>query len=105
MVVCVGVKRRLLNYIFHRKANWIGHILRKSLVCDATEEHDRSERSRKKYDLRNKREYWKLKEEQKIEKVGNNSLLHECKKEIQVIFHKSMDLLTSSLLNNKIIPT
>jgi hypothetical protein len=36
----------------------------------------------------------------KIDKGGNDSLSHECKEEIQVIFHKSMDLLTSSILNN-----
>ena len=35
-----------------------------------------------------------------IEKGGNYSLSHKHKEEIQVIFHKSMDLLTSRILNN-----
>ena len=37
----------------------------------------------------------------KIEKAGNDSLSNEYKKEIQVIFHKSMDLLTNIILNNR----
>ena len=39
----------------------------------------------------------------KIEKGGNNSLLQEHKEEIQVIFHISIDLLTSSILNDNSI--
>ena len=35
-----------------------------------------------------------------IEEVGNDSLLHEHKEEMQIHFHKSMDLLTSCILNN-----
>ena len=34
----------------------------------------------------------------KIKKVDN--LLHECKEEIKVIFHKSIDLLISSIVNS-----
>ena len=36
----------------------------------------------------------------KIEKDGNESLLIENKKDIQVMFHESMDLLISSIFNN-----
>ena len=42
-------------------------------------------------DLRNRRRYWKL----KIQEDGNDSLSHEHKEEIKVIFYKSLDLLTS----------
>jgi hypothetical protein len=42
-------------------------------------------------DLRNRRRYWELK--LMIGKDGNDSLPIEQKKEIQVIFHNSMDLL------------
>ena len=36
----------------------------------------------------------------KILKFGNYFLSHEHKEEIQVIFHKYMDLLINSILNN-----
>ena len=36
----------------------------------------------------------------KIEKDGDDSLSIEHKEEIKVIFHKSMDLLISSILND-----
>ena len=39
----------------------------------------------------------------KIEENGNKSLSMEHKEEIQIIFHKPMDLLISSILNNIII--
>ena len=35
----------------------------------------------------------------KIEKGGNYSLSHEHKEVIQIIFHKSMNLIISSILN------
>ena len=41
-----------------------------------------------------------LRRKPKIEKDGNDSLPIEHKEEIQVIFHKSMDLLISSIINN-----
>ena len=45
----IGEKRTLVNNILRRKANWIGHILRRNcLLHDAIEGHDGSERSRKK---------------------------------------------------------
>ena len=47
-------------------------------------------------DLRNRRRYWELKEEAEY---GNDSLLIEHKEGIH-IFYKSMDLLTSGILNN-----
>ena len=36
----------------------------------------------------------------KIEKGGNDSLLHENKEDIQSIFHKPMDFLKPSIPNN-----
>ena len=35
-----------------------------------------------------------------MEQDGNDSLSHEHKEEIKVIFHKSLDLLISRILNN-----
>ena len=43
--------------------------------------------------------YWELKRKL-IEKSGNNSVSHKHKEEIQIIFHKSMELLISSIPNN-----
>jgi hypothetical protein len=43
---------------------------------------------KKKYKLKNKKG------------KNNNCLSHECKEEIQVTFHKSMDLLTSRIVKN-----
>ena len=51
-------------------------------------------------DLRNRIRYRELKEEAEYLKDGNDSLPIEHKQEIQVIFHKSMNLLISSILNN-----
>ena len=51
-------------------------------------------------DLRNRRRYWELKEELKIEKGGNDSLSHKHWEEIKVIFHKFMDLLKKQHNNN-----
>ena len=51
-------------------------------------------------DLRNRRRYWELKEEAEIEIDGDDSLSIEHKEEIH-IFHKSMDLLISSILINQ----
>ena len=65
-----GEKRTLLNNILRRKANWIGHILRRNcLFRDVIEgqitEVKRIGRRRRKFidDLRNRRRYWELKEE------------------------------------------
>ena len=51
-------------------------------------------------DLRNRRRYWKLKEEAKTEQDGNYNLFRERKEDIHVIFYKSMDLLISCILDN-----
>ena len=47
-------------------------------------------------DLRNRRNFREL----KIEKDVNNSLSTEHKEERQIIFHKPLDLLISTILNN-----
>ena len=80
----IGEKRTLLNNILRRKANWIGHILRRNcLLHDAVEgqitEMKGVGRRRTQFldYLGNRRGYWELKE--------------------------SMDLLISSILNNIII--
>ena len=50
-------------------------------------------------DLRNKRRHWGLKEEIEDQEDGNNCLSIQHKEEVH-IFHKSIDLLTSSIPNN-----
>ena len=52
-------------------------------------------------DLRNRRRYLDLKDEAEDRKGGNDSLSHEHKEKIQLIFHKSMNLLKGSIFNNK----
>ena len=47
------------------------------------------------YDMRNRR-YWEM----KTDKGENNSLLHEHKKEVPVIFGKFKDMPISSILND-----
>ena len=65
----IGEKRTLLNNILRRKANWIGHILRRNcLLHDAiegqmTEVKGVGRRTQLLDDLRNRRRYWELKEE------------------------------------------
>jgi hypothetical protein len=44
----IGEKRTLLNNILRRKANWIGHILRRNRLLHDAIKDDGSERSRKK---------------------------------------------------------
>ena len=66
-----GDKKTLLNNILRRKANWIGHILRRNcLLHDAIEREmtkvkgvGRKRRTQLLDDLRNMRRYWELKEE------------------------------------------
>jgi hypothetical protein len=65
---CIGEKRTLLNNIPCRKANWIGHILKNSILHDAiegqmTEVKGVRRRTQLLDDLRNRRRYWELKEE------------------------------------------
>jgi hypothetical protein len=85
----IGEKRTLLNNILHRKTKWIGHILRRNfLLHDVIEGQMKGVGRRRTQlldDLRNRRRYWELKEEHKEE-------LH--------VFHKSMNLLISSILNS-----
>ena len=66
----MGEKRALLNNILRRKANWIGHILRRNcLLHDAIEGQMtevtgvRRRRTQLLDDLRNRRRYWELKVE------------------------------------------
>ena len=47
--------------------------------------------------------YWELKEGVGIKTGGKYSLSHKHKEEIQVIFHKAMNLQISSILNNNIV--
>ena len=95
-------KRTLLNNILRRKANWVGHILRiNCLLHDAIEGQIMEvkgvgRRTQLLDDLRNRRRYWELRRMLKIGKDGNNSLSIEHKEEIH-IFHKSMDLIISSI--------
>jgi len=70
----IGEKRTFLNNILRRKANWIGHILRRNcLLHDAIEgqmmEVKGVGRRRTQFldDLRNRR-YWELKEEAEDQK-------------------------------------
>ena len=53
----------LLNNLLHRKANWIGHILRRNChLHDATEVKGVGRRTQLLDGLRNTRRYWELKE-------------------------------------------
>ena len=77
-------KRTLLNNIVRRKANWIGHILRRNcLLHDAIEGQMTKvkgvgrRRTQLLDDLRSRRTYWELK--LKIEKDGKDSLSIEHK--------------------------
>jgi hypothetical protein len=101
-------EKTLLNTcnILCRKANWIGHILRRNyLLHDAIEGQMKEvkgigrRRTQLLDDLRNRRRYWELKDEAEDRKIWIDSLSVEHKEEIH-IFHKSMDLLISSTLNN-----
>jgi hypothetical protein len=71
----VGEKRTLLNNFLRRKANWIGHILRRNCVLhDVLEEQmtEVKEVGRRRTQLldylRNRRRYWELKEEAEVRK-------------------------------------
>ena len=65
----VGAKKSLLNNVLHRKANWIGHILRRNCLLEAIEGQmmEVKEVGRRRTqlldDLRNRRKYWEIKEE------------------------------------------
>ena len=66
----IGENRTLLNIILRRKANWIGHILRRNCLLHDAIEGQMTEvkgvgrrRTQLLDDLRNRRRYWELKEE------------------------------------------
>ena len=70
VVDCIGEKRILLNNILRRKANWIGHILRRNCLFHDAIEGQKTEvkgvgrrRTQPLDDLRNRRKIWELKEE------------------------------------------
>ena len=63
----IGEKRTLLNTIFCRKANWIGHILRRNCLLHDDIEGQMTEvkgvgrrKAQLLDDLRNRRRYWEL---------------------------------------------
>ena len=99
-------KRTVLNNILRIKFNWIGHILRINCLLHYVIQGQMTEvrgvgRRTQLLDWKNRRRYWKLKQEAEIEKYRNDNSSHKHKEEIQVIFHKSIDLLIISTLNNK----
>ena len=66
----IGEKRTLLNNFIRRKANWIGHILRRNCLLHDDIEGQMTElkgvgrrQTQLLNDLRNRRRYWELKEE------------------------------------------
>ena len=76
----------------------ISHI---SLVTEVKGARRRRRRTHLLDDLKNRRRHGELKEDaEDRKKDGNDSLSIEHKEEIQVIFHKSIDLLISSILNS-----
>ena len=56
------------------------------MKTDVGNEKSRKRRKQLLNDLRKRRRYWELQEEANIEKDGNDSLSHESKEELQVIF-------------------
>ena len=76
---CIEEKRTLLNNILRRKANWIGHILRRNcLLHDAIgqlmEVKGVERRTQLLDDLRNRRRSWEQKEEAEDRKDGKLQL-------------------------------
>ena len=99
----IGEKRTLLNNTLRRKANSIGHILRRNcLLHDATEgqmtEMKGAGRRRTQLldDLRNRRICWESKEEVEARKRWKRKLYQSYISS----FHKYFDLLINSLINN-----
>ena len=107
----IGEKRTLMNNILCRIANWIGHILRRNCLLHDAIEGQITEvkgvgrrRTQLLDDLRNKKSYWEERRKLKIEIDGSGNLQIKQTEEIH-IYHKSMDLLISSKLNdNNILP-
>ena len=73
---------KLLNNILRRKANWIGHILRRNCVLhDAiegqmTEVEGVGRRTQLLDDLRNRRRYWELKEDAEDRKRSRRQFIN-----------------------------
>ena len=74
----IGEKRTLLNNILRRKANWIGHILRRNFLLHDVIEGYMMEvkgvgrrRTQLLDDLRNRKRYWKLKKKAEDRKRWN----------------------------------
>ena len=66
----IGEKRTLLNNILRRKANWIGHILRRNYLLHDVIEGQMTEvkgvgrrRTQLLDNMRNRRRYWEVKED------------------------------------------
>ena len=69
----IGEKRTLLNNILHRKANWIGQILRTNCLLHNAIEEQMTElkgvrRKTQLLDLKSRRRYWELKEKAEDQK-------------------------------------
>ena len=68
-ILYLEIQPTLLNNILRRKANWIGHILRRNcplhdaIEGEMTEVKGVGRRTQLLDDLRNRRRYWELKEE------------------------------------------
>ena len=77
----IDEKRKFLNNILRRKANWIGHIMKRNYLLHDTIGGHMTEmkgvgrrRTQLLDDLRNRRRYWELKEEAEDRKNGDDSL-------------------------------
>ena len=74
----IGEKRTLLNNILRRKANWIGHIMRRNCLLLDSIEGQMTEfkgvgrrRTQLLDELKNRRRYWELRRKLKIVTDGN----------------------------------
>jgi hypothetical protein len=78
----IGETRTLINNTLRRKANWLGHILRRNcLLLDGIEEQMTEVKGvggRRRIelldDLRKRRRYWELKKKAEDRKNGDDSL-------------------------------
>ena len=90
------------------KANCIGHILRRNCLLHDAMEGQVAEvkgvgrrRTQLLDDLRNRRRYWELKEEAEDRKRWKRQFIKRIYGRNIIIFRKSMDLLISSILNDR----
>jgi hypothetical protein len=79
----IGEKRTLLNNILRRRANWIGHILRRNFLPHDAIEGQTTEakgvgkrRAQLLDDLRNRRRYWELKEDAEDRKRSRRQFIN-----------------------------